>query len=427
MKKKLLNNYGLKLLSILCAIILWIAIVNTNDPYDKVTITRVPVILLNTEVLTDSGYLYEIIDGTDYVTLTVKGPRSIVENLKNTDFKAEAKIISEFSETAKIDVECIKSNIDYDNLTITMAKDEVKLDIQNRTSKTFDVIAVIDGTPANGYYTDETLVSISPSTIKISGPENIIEQIDSVKVNIGVTGENANITTNITPTLYNAAGGRINSSKLTFSKEQITCKLDVIKQKTVDVNYAVTGNVEEGYRYTSINTTLPKVVIAGTDSELAKINSIDIPANLIDLTGLTGDKTYSIRVSQYVPNTVKYITSDTYASVTVTVEQLKSKSVNLLNSNITVKNLATGYKLEFADNSINLVSVKGIEADLEKFTSDDLNAEIDLTGLKEGTHSVQIKITSKKDVEIVGNYKVNVKVTQDMTKPEVSTVPDEDE
>ena len=71
--------------------------------------------------------------------------------------------------------------------------------------------------------------------------------------------------------------------------------------------------------------------------------------------------------------------------------------------------------------------MKGIEADLEKFTSDDLNAEIDLTGLKEGTHSVQIKITSKKDVEIVGNYKVNVKVTQDMTKSEVSTVPDEDE
>ena len=412
MRKKLLNNISFKVIALLVAVLVWIAIVNTNDPYDKITLSKIPVNLVNTGVLTDNGYVYEVKDGTDYVTITVKGPRSIVENLKVSDFKAEAILLNEFTQTSHIDIKCVNANIDTTNLTIYQKTDMVKLDIQNRIAQSYDVETVINGTPANGYYTDLSLISISPSTIRVSGPENIIEKIASVKAVVDVIGENTNITTSIKPILYDENGSVIDSDKLTFSKNQITCSVGIYKKRTVDIKFAISGSVEDGYKYMGITSDLNQVVISGPDSELAKISSIDIPATLIDISDLTDDKVFQILVAQYVPNTVKYLTEETYANVTVDIEELKRKTVNLNNKDISIENLNQAYKLEFEDNSINVITVSGVKAVLDELTSDDINAVIDLTGLREGSHSVPIKVTTKKNAEIIGSYKVNIKITK---------------
>lgn len=52
MKEKLFNNLSLKILSVLCAIVLWAIIVNIYDPTTGVTISNVNVELINTGSLT---------------------------------------------------------------------------------------------------------------------------------------------------------------------------------------------------------------------------------------------------------------------------------------------------------------------------------------------------------------------------------------
>lgn len=55
MKEKIFRNFSLKILSALCAIVLWTIIVNIYDPTMGVTISTVPVQLINTESLTDKA------------------------------------------------------------------------------------------------------------------------------------------------------------------------------------------------------------------------------------------------------------------------------------------------------------------------------------------------------------------------------------
>ena len=43
MKEKIFNNFSLKILSVLCAIVLWAVIVNIYDPTTSVTISNVNV------------------------------------------------------------------------------------------------------------------------------------------------------------------------------------------------------------------------------------------------------------------------------------------------------------------------------------------------------------------------------------------------
>ena len=59
MKEKIFNNFSLKILSVLCAIVLWAVIVNIYDPTTSVTISNVNVELINAQSLTDKDYTYE--------------------------------------------------------------------------------------------------------------------------------------------------------------------------------------------------------------------------------------------------------------------------------------------------------------------------------------------------------------------------------
>lgn len=62
MKKKLLNNWGLKLASLLFAFILWLIVINMTDPIEPRAFRNIPVKLLHSEVLTDEGMVYEVLE-----------------------------------------------------------------------------------------------------------------------------------------------------------------------------------------------------------------------------------------------------------------------------------------------------------------------------------------------------------------------------
>ena len=74
MMKHLANNPGLKLLSILFSVILWLAVVNVADP-DATKSFSVPVEILNKDVITEMGKVPGIV-GTQilqYFILQVPG------------------------------------------------------------------------------------------------------------------------------------------------------------------------------------------------------------------------------------------------------------------------------------------------------------------------------------------------------------------
>ena len=105
MKEKIFRNFSLKILSALCAIVLWTIIVNIYDPTMGVTISTVPVQLINTESLTDKGYTYEITDGSK-ISVYVSGPKSVITDIKAADIVATADLsrITAFADYADIDV-----------------------------------------------------------------------------------------------------------------------------------------------------------------------------------------------------------------------------------------------------------------------------------------------------------------------------------
>ena len=89
LKNLLTNNIGLKFLSVLFAMILWLVVVNIDDP-DKTSTFTTNITIANENAIADMGKSYSIINDSGTVTFRVTAKRSIIERLTNSDFKATA-------------------------------------------------------------------------------------------------------------------------------------------------------------------------------------------------------------------------------------------------------------------------------------------------------------------------------------------------
>ena len=67
MKLKLTDNLFLKILSVLIAILIWIVVMNINDG-EKTKAFQLYVNLINTEVITEIGKVFRVVDNSDVVT-----------------------------------------------------------------------------------------------------------------------------------------------------------------------------------------------------------------------------------------------------------------------------------------------------------------------------------------------------------------------
>lgn len=417
MKEKILNNFSLKILSIVCAIIMWGAIVNIYDPATSVTITGVNVTLENAQSLTDKDYIFEVIDGSK-ISVYISGPRSIVSEIKSSDIIATADLskVTAFSDYVDIDVKLSKVGVSASSVELTPKTTAVKLSIENRVSSIFNIQLQTVGDPASGYIVTDG--RISPATVKVTGSASAIAGVDTVRAIYDVSGAAMDITGTAKLAMYDESGNEILNDKIELAKTDVDFKATVLPCKTVEIKYKSQGEVASGYKLTGIEFATTQAVIAGTAENLKKIDSIEVPATAIDVSNLSADKDYSIYLSNYVPGQFMLV-SDNKVIVTAKVSALHEKSYTFKTDSIALSNLADGYKASFGDVTEYTIGVTGTQNVLDSIVESDLKPTLNLKGLVEGAQNVVLNVTLPIGAELKKTYEVKVNIT----KQETSTTP----
>ncbi len=164
MRKRIESDLLLKILSVVFAFLLWMFVINTDNPVIKKTFSDVPVDMLNEQVLDELNQTYKIESG-DTVSFTVKGKKDIVDRLTKSDFRATADVSSMSDVHAipiKVEALRYKSQLDVDtgNATIKVVLEDVKSD-------QIPVVMEVKGKPASGYTVSTQ--TATPNLISISG------------------------------------------------------------------------------------------------------------------------------------------------------------------------------------------------------------------------------------------------------------------
>ena len=405
MKEKIFNNLSLKIVSAVFAVILWTVIVNIYDPNTSYTFSNITVQLVNTQSLTEKNYTFEVVDGGK-ISVTVSGPKSVVTDLKTSDIAAPADLskVTAFTDYVDIQVQVVKDGQVLNNVEAVPRTSALKLSIENRDTNTYAVNVNTTGTPANGYAVAST--TTSPTYIKVTGPTSLVEGVASVGVDVDVSGAKGTVNTQSDINMYDSDGNIIANEELEMSSETADVIVEMARTKTVPVVVKTSGTPSQDCVVTGTSLSQTSVVISGQQEALSKIDNITIPSSAVSVDGLSEDKTYTFKLTDYVPSGVK-IVSDSRLQVTIKISKASTKTVHISSDAIKIENVSSGYNAVIEGTGIDVI-ISGTGTILENISATDITCNVNAAGLSAGTHSVDVSVSVPDGCSVLGSSSVKL-------------------
>lgn len=393
MKEKLTKNLGLKILSLFVAILLWVVILNVDDPMVQEKFNNITVTKVNENELKQKDKTYEVISG-ETVDVTVKAKRSIMQDLRKTDIQA----VADLSQLSVVNATTIDVTIPRygDLVEIKQSTSTMKVSLENLKDEQFKINIVANGKVADGYYVKDKMAS--PNMIIVTGAESVVKQIKEVVVDVDVTNARASFQNTTVPKVYDNNGKLMDSDKISLNFNEVEVTVNLLQTKTVNLFIKLTGTPAPGYEYVNFEYEPKEVTIAGEQSELDKVQYIKGEYNI---DNKQDDVEETIDISDFIKNDVILIDENQNAVINIDIEKKNSKDINYNSTDIEMKNLKEGYIAKLNTEDLINVVVYGKEDILSGVNKYNLRPFIDLTNIEPGINIVDVQFNSVDDVTLL--------------------------
>ena len=421
---KLFQNMTLKMASLAGAIIIWLIIMNINDPVVTRIIYDVPVNVVNTSYIETMGLSYKISDGYDTIAVTVRGNRSLVESLTSSRFNVTAdltQIISLETDPVMVPLTVYCPSISSENLTASPRN--INIDIEEMVSKEFVINATASGTtPANGFEVGE--MTVEPETVTIRGPGTLIDKIERVNAIVDVTGIRTDKDMQPVIRITDKNGEQITDTQMSYlsmnvTEEEMTVHVTVYAVRSgVSLKVETSGEPASGYTVGNIAVTPSTLSVVGSRAVLdmleqnGNIITITADSGLVDVTDKVSDVSVKIDIRQILPEGLSLASQiSTTAVVSVQILPANSRSVTVETSNIDLSGLTDGHSCVFESSSLE-IKIQGSPEILDGLSASDLRASVDLSGLMVGRQKVPVSVDLPDGCSLVEDVFVGVIISR---------------
>ncbi|MBO6149066.1 MAG: hypothetical protein J6O55_06990 [Lachnospiraceae bacterium] len=381
---KLIENAGLKVLSLVFASLLWLVIVSIDNPVMTLPFNSIPINIENADLMKDSGKAFELSDSSKNVSVSVRAERSVLSELSKDNFKATIDMSLLDGNRVPIEVKATKYS---DRIqSITPRQQYATVIIDDLKESQYRIRVETEGRPEEGYAIGST--SLASNVVKVSGPESIVSQIDHAAVRVDVSRMTSEIHTTESIVLLNVDGIPVDASTLTMSIKDTYVTVQIWETKEITVRSGVSGTPAYGYAATGIVTIDPAVIeVTGENSKLKELESIVIPGASVDIEGATAPVTQYVNIKSYLPEGI-YLTNperDGEVSVVAQVEALITRELAVPTAGLTFANVPSGMRGTLEGNSdILAVPVAGLTQTLDGINLATLTGTVDLGVIKPG-------------------------------------------
>lgn len=409
MMDRILNNkWSIRIIALILAAILFTSVnannnnatsFSTTASSDSEVIENVPV-----KVYYDKTNLY--ISGIpETVTVTLSGPRSIVQSAKaQQDFTvyADLKNASIGTQEVKLQVKDVS-----DRLKVKVNPATVTVNVQEKVTKKFSVdVELSKSVVADGYQAGTPI--IDPKKVSITGAKDTIEQIAYVKATLENDGKHkSEFTDKATVSVFDS---NLNKLDVEVNPQEVEVTVPVEKVgKSVPVKIKQEGTPENDIEISSMTPDKSEVVVVGDDAVLEKIKEIEIP---IDVSKIKADTVKEVTVP--VPTGAK--------SVQPTTIEVKIKTVKKSEANNTTSenNQGTDTSDENADDNSTKISksfsnmqvyMSGLKNtfDAQMITPANGKVSVTITGEKktvDGIAAKDLSVIANLSKSKAGNYSI---------------------
>lgn len=441
MKHKWTNNLGLKVLSLLVSCLIWLVVTNTNDPESTQVYKNVPITIKNQDTITNANKTFTVVDGVDKINVYVTARKSIRAALNSGSFtvKADMENYNEALGTVPLEISCEDARIRQEDLRIIPSS--LKINMEDKVEQNFGVAVVTTGKADKGYELGKTTI-VSGDTIRIAGPQSLINIIGKVTILLDITNMNTD-STNLYPIRIEDKNGAAltdgqmgnlelkDSNGVSLQNNSAEVRTEIWKvYNDIPLKANVTGEVAPGFKVSSITLSPQTINLVATEEAIDELGGELTLKGDISVEGLTETQDYTVDLNDTL-NQYDSIRLETDISSAITVhvgiDEVGSKTFQMPISDIIMHNTPADKKLIFSPADAISISVKTTDdtesGDID-ITLDDITAEIDLKSCEiNGSYTLPVEITLPQGYELVNEVKivVNIEEQNNTTEVEVNT------
>lgn len=411
MKTRLMNNIGLKILAFLAAGLLWLLVVNIDDPVTSATYQDVPVTVINQEVLAEEQQTFQIVDDTQTVDVTVTARRKILNRIQKEDITATADMREL---TLKTQIPITVTVAGYDSVEAEAYPRNLQVKLEDEELKNFPIVPKTTGTVRDGYVLGD--IEAVPENVSIRGPKSVVDQIDRVEATVNVSGLSQDDVLTSRLMLYDDEGDEIDQSLLAnnLGDEGVSVSVKLYQTKNVPITFDTSRiTAAEGYEFTGITYEPEEIQITGSEKALRSVAEIRIPEEALALSGLTEKTEQVVDISDYIPDDVRLADENAGSvAVIITVEKDGTKAFDVMPSAVIVNHLSEDLVLTYDQTEALEIHVRG-----PRETLNSLNLErkvsIDLKEYTEqGSYTVPVDVQLPGDCGLEADVSVKIELQE---------------
>ncbi len=435
MKHKWTNNLSLKIISLLVSCLIWLLVTNTNDPESTQVYKNVPITIKNQDTITNANKTFTVVDGVDKINVYVTARKSIRATLNSGSFtvKADMENYNAALGTIPLEISCEDARIHQEDIRIVPSS--LKISMEDKVEQNFGIAVVTTGKTEKGYEVGKTTI-VTGDTIRIAGPQSLINIIGKVTVSVDVTNMNTDSTHFYPVRIEDKNGAALtdgqmsnlelkNSDGVSLQNNSAEVKTEIWKiYNDIPLKANISGEVAPGYKVSSMTLSPQTINLVAAEGAIEELDGVLTLKDDISVEGLseTQDFTVDLNDTLNLYDNIR-LESDisSVISVHVGIDEVGSKTFQMPISDIIMHNTPSEKKLIFSPADVIAISVKTIEENKDiDLKLEDISAEIDLKNCEiNGSYTLPVTVSLPEGYELVNDVSIVVNIEDQDNEAEV--------
>lgn len=439
MKKYILSNLGLKLISVFIAFLIWLMVVNGDDP-ESIKSYRVPIEVTNAKSVLEAGRVYKT-TSEDIATVYIRARKSVHQQID----AANIGVIADFENIVSFEMPSIplqvnlpeKLNIPRENI-IRCEPSSLKVEIEDIQDEEFRVTVSPEGRPGSGYEVGETQVLEGPN-IRISGPASDIAIINRVVVPIDVSGMVTDDIITEAITIYDGNEQPFTDTQLNnldikttegvgLKDREVQVKVSLWPiQSEIKLDVELTGEAAEGYILDKVTTTPSTLSLVGKADVLAALAGELEIKNKVSIDGKSASFEETINLTEYLREIYdrdlrQVAEADEEITVNVQLRKRETTTVYVPVADIAVLNAPPGLTLTLTPADRIAIDLQGENEEVE-ISPGDVKVTLDLKDYQQAMNGkVPLKVEIQREgFTLAPGFTAEITINLEQTESETLT------
>lgn len=358
--KNLRNNLGIKIISLVVAFFLWSYVVAGVNPTQKMTLSNIPVKVVNKEKLSQRDLEVMGLD-PEKISVSLSGKRHALGSIRPNDIQATVDV-----QDLQEGVHSLPVHFDIPNNVVInpdAATSSISIQVEKIINQSLPVRVDTTGEVGENYVVEK--ITANPNKIPCTGARSLIDRVQGLRAYIDISDLQADSSIQAKVVPVDAEGEEVEGVYLSLSEVRIS--ILVSKQKLLPVEVAFQGKSPEGYRITDAKVDPHEILVKGTPKQIDSLTGLK--SKPLEREKITTSGFYPIKLD--LPAGVSLADPKQSISADILVETREIRNLTVPLSQATYPGLPSSLTGEAVDKSVEVV-LEGFPQDLNKVNEDNL-------------------------------------------------------